>query len=64
MSESAFEQITARNQEKHNHWTEQTEQCPYCGSFVTLENYGTTQKGVCKQCGKAILRYRRQKKAV
>jgi uncharacterized paraquat-inducible protein A len=58
MPESAFDEITARNREKHDHWENQTERCPHCGSFCSLESYGATQKGVCQQCGKAILRYR------
>ena len=55
MPESAFDEITARNKEKHNHWNGQTGRCYKCGAFVSK---GKAEDGVykydCHRCGKVF----------
>lgn len=53
----SVDEIVAEQKRRHSHWHKQTKRCPYCGSFLSMTDYGQLQKGVCPQCGKAVLKY-------
>jgi len=53
----SVDEIVANHEQRHSHWKQQTERCPYCGSFLSLTDYGRTMKGLCPQCNKAVLKY-------